>query len=249
MKVKFIKRRNLIKIFLFLYFLTPCLLITNKAQADLNKRKNKTGLIYYHGNQDIKKIALTFDDGPSAIYTEQILDILGKYNAKATFFVIGKNVKKHPEVIKKIVQQGHEIGNHSFSHPDMFIKTFGQIYSQLVMTEEAISDAVEYQPRLFRPPYGVDKRAVFKVIKRKGYVIIRWSASGKDWDSNNPQKIAERVINSTKNGTIILLHDGRRTKPKPNCQATVDALPIIIEDLQAKGYEFVTVSELLEHVD
>jgi len=217
------------------------------AQANPYKKQNKIGIIYWHGDSAQKKIALTFDDGPQALYTPQILDILKKYHIKATFFLIGKNVEAFPEVAKRIVQEGHCIGNHTYSHPDLVLKSKNQIRLQLEKAEEAIYKATGVKPYLFRPPYGADNHWVSLEAEDLGYVIIEWSASGLNGRKDSRfDKLAEKVITNTKNGSIILLHDGNRLSDKINRDQIVKALPVIIETLQQEGFQFVTIPELLD---
>jgi peptidoglycan/xylan/chitin deacetylase (PgdA/CDA1 family) len=217
------------------------------AQANINRQQNKEGVVYWHGDSTQNKIALTFDDGPQDVYTPQILDILKKYRLKATFFLIGKNVKFFPEVVKRIVREGHCIGNHTYSHPDLVLKNKEQIRLQLQKTEEAIYNATGLKTYLFRPPYGADNHWVSLEAENLGYVIIQWSVSGLNGRKDSQfDKIARRVITNTQNGSIILLHDGNRLSNKTDRSQIIKALPIIIETLQQKGYQFVTIPELLD---
>ncbi|MFA5119464.1 MAG: polysaccharide deacetylase family protein [Candidatus Omnitrophota bacterium] len=214
------------------------------AYGDLHQKTDKKGRVYWHGATTERKIALTFDDGPSQD-TVRILEELKNRKVKATFFVIGKNVEKYPEIFERIVADGHAIGNHSYSHPDMFMEEPAMIRRQIRNTESAVRERCGQELYLFRPPYGVENSWLFREAGKHGYTIVKWSVSGFDWEIKNAEAIARRVIDKVKNGSIIILHDGRRLKQRISCQPTIDALPKIITSLEAKGYQFVTVPDLL----
>ena len=210
------------------------------------KRSKNAGIMYWHGDAKQKEIALTFDDGPNAVYTPQILDILKRYNVKATFFLIGKNVDRMPRVAKRIADEGHSIGNHSYVHPDFMFESDVLIEEQLKKTEEAIQKAAGVTTHLFRPPYGGENHRVLVEAENLGYYIIEWSVTGGNgWEEIKSDRIVQNVVSETRNGSIILLHDGNRLARNPDRSQVVKALPVIIESLQKKGYIFVTVPELL----
>ena len=212
-----------------------------------NRGAKETGVMYWHGDLKQKKIALTFDDGPNAVYTPQILDILKRYNVKATFFLIGKNVDREPLVAKRIADEGHCIGNHSYIHPDFMFENNLLIEEQLKKTEAALKKAAGVTTRLFRPPYGGEDRRVVVEAEKLGYVIVEWSVSGGNgWEEIRAERIIQNVVPETRNGSIILLHDGNRLAKDPPRAQVVAALPVIIVSLQKKGYIFVTIPELLE---
>lgn len=221
-------------------------LIVNVSYANMNKRRNIDGLVYWHGDPNQPKIALTFDDGPNEPYTSKILDILKKYNVKATFFVIGKNVEYYPSIIKRIVQEGHVIGNHTYSHPCLLLELKTQIKYQIKETEQNIMQITGVKPYLFRSPYGVDNKGIYLVAKQMGYVTIEWSVTGRNGGKEIQfEKIVNDVLKDTENGSIILLHDGDRLIRHADRSHIVKALPFIIESLQKKGYQFVVVPKLI----
>lgn len=237
---------RILKPFIVLILCFSFLAVSADAKANLHKRQNKAGIIYWHGDSAQNKIALTFDDGPQSVYTPQILDILKKYNIKATFFLIGKNVETFPDLAKRIKDEGHIIGNHTYDHPDLRLRNQKQIKQQIEQTEKAIIDSTGIKPYLFRPPYGTDNNLVFLEVENLGYVVVQWSVSGLNGRQDAPfNKIVKRVVDNTRNGSIILLHDGNRLSQKTDRSQVVKALPIIIETLQKKGYQFVTIDELL----
>jgi peptidoglycan/xylan/chitin deacetylase (PgdA/CDA1 family) len=238
--------KRIIRTFIILECIISFVIVLTDVQANLHKQQNREGVVYWHGDSTQHKIALTFDDGPQDVYTPQILDILKKYHVKATFFLIGKNVEAFPEVAKRIAQEGHCIGNHTYSHPDLILKNKEQIRLELQKTEEAIYNATGVRPYLFRPPYGADNHWVSLEVENLGYVIIQWSVSGLNGRKDSRfDKLAQKVITNTKNGSIILLHDGNRLSNKIDRSQIIKALPIIIETLQRQGYQFVTIPELL----
>ncbi|WP_397536921.1 polysaccharide deacetylase family protein [Rummeliibacillus pycnus] len=182
-----------------------------------------------------KLVALTFDDGPSDTVTPKVLKILKKHNIKATFFMVGSQVNANPKMAKQVQEAGHEIGNHTYSHPNLKNLTNAQIKSQLTKTSVAIKKATGHNPTLFRPPYGsVDNR----VRVQTKLPVILWSVDTRDWEHHNSQKLLEYVKKETYPGAIILMHDIH--------MPTADGLDAVITYLEKQGYSFVTVSELNE---
>ncbi len=214
------------------------------AFADHYNKKNREGVVYWHGDPAKPEIALTFDDGPNEPYTSQVLQVLKDNDVKATFFLVGMNVEKDPAAVRAVVQAGHAIGNHSWSHPDMILETPGQVDRQLELTESAIEKAAGRRPKLFRPPYGADDPLTFRESKRLGYVAVKWSVSAKDWERPGAVRIVETILAHVQNGAILLMHDGDKTRGGDRGQ-TVAALKTIIPELKKRGYRFVTIPELL----
>lgn len=192
-----------------------------------------------HENSEMK-IALTFDDGPHKKYTSEILDILDEYQIKATFFVIGRNCTENPELVCREIESGHEVGNHTYSHPHLTKIREEKLCSEIIATENILFELKEYQPRLFRPPEGVYSGTVSKTLERFDYTPILWTVDTTDWRLPSAKNIADRVLNNISSGAIILCHD--YVSGKSN---TPDALRIFIPELINRGYVFVTVSELL----
>lgn len=199
----------------------------------------------YAANRDAGKyIALTFDDGPHAVYTPQILDILRNNNARATFFVIGKNAESYPELIKREYDEGHEIGNHTFSHPDMNKISVDKAIEEIMKTQSVIEDITGKKPTLFRAPGGVFTDELVLEIEELDCKPILWSwrQDTKDWSGNvSVNSIVNGVVNNLQNGDIILFHDFN-VEGSPTPKALEELLP----KLKKLGYSFVTVSELLE---
>ncbi|MGM7723624.1 glycosyltransferase [Metabacillus sp. Hm71] len=202
-----------------------------------------------------KEIVLTFDDGPDPAYTKEILDILNKYEIKATFFTTGKQAMLHQDMITQIYKKGHEIGNHSFSHANIDEVSEAQLKFELNTTERIIQGITGRSPILYRPPFGnylnthdgdnMDNYVKFRFqrlvdVTQMGYITVNYDIDSRDWDTHNSKEIADNVIKQASDGDIILLHDGGGDRT-----ATVEALPVIIETLKSKGYTFVTVGELM----
>ena len=196
--------------------------------------------IYCCAPNSEKRIALTFDDGPHPIYTEQILSILREYGVKATFFVIGENVGYYPDAFDAIVKDGHEVGNHTFSHPHLRNESAKALQEEIRLTEHTLQERGYDGTQLFRPPEGVCSTEVCRCAKDAGYAIILWTVDTRDWDHTPAEHIVQSVKQTVKSGDIILFHD-YIASPSP----TPDALRCLIPSLLEMGYQFVTVSELI----
>lgn len=186
-----------------------------------------------------RRIALTFDDGPSDEFTAEILDILKEYSVKATFFVIGKNVEAHPELLKRTVAEGHEIGNHTYSHPKLRKLDEATLSAEVARTASLLQEVAGIRTSLFRPPEGIITPAVTAAAEKGGYRTVLWSVDTKDWALNPVSAIVRTVKREASDGDIILFHDWVAGK-----SPTPAALRKVIPWLQAQGYTFVTVSEL-----
>ena len=183
-------------------------------------------------------IAMTFDDGPSATLTPKLLDILAAHHIKATFFVIGENVGEHPEIVARAARGGHEIGNHSWSHPNFAKMSDAGVRSQLQRTDDAIKSATGARPTLLRPPYGsITTREKRWIHDQFGYQIILWDVDPYDWKRPGPSVVRSRILKETRPGSIVLSHDIH--------PGTIEAMPSTLDALEAKGFKFVTVSELI----
>ena len=193
-----------------------------------------------NGPRDKKLIALTFDDGPHPKETDKVLDVLAKYNVKGTFFIAGKHANWYKEPLIRASKEGHEIGNHTFNHPDISNLSSSQIEEEIVKCEDTLVKLTGKKPTLFRPPFGSYRKADLESIaKKRGYKIVLWTTiDARDWQNPPASKIASLITNNAKNGDIILLHDYATIN-------TVEALDILIPEMQNKGFKFVTVSELL----
>jgi len=201
------------------------------------------GYPVFYGNTHLPEIALTFDDGPNPIYTPQILAILQIYNIKATFFDVGYLVKDYPNIVRQEFLQGHSIGNHSWSHPQLTRLSATGILSQLESTSDAIQSVTGTRPTLFRPPYGTFNQTVIAQATRLNLTTILWNNEAQDWATPGVSVIVRRTLNLARDGGIILLHDGGGFRAQ-----TAAALPIIIAALHQRGFTFVTIPQLLHDI-
>jgi peptidoglycan-N-acetylglucosamine deacetylase len=183
-------------------------------------------------------IAMTFDDGPSAENTPRLLEMLKQRNIKATFFLIGQNVAANPDLVRRILADGHEIGNHSWTHPQLSKLSDDRVTMEITKTQDAIKDASGFTPTLLRPPYGaITPRQREWVEDRFGLNVILWSVDPFDWKRPGASVITQRILSQVRPGAIILSHDIHKQ--------TVDAMPATLDGLIAKGYKFATVSQLI----
>ena len=187
-------------------------------------------------NSGNKVIALTFDDGPGP-YTAQLLDILDQHGAKATFFLIGSKVSAQADVLRRMHARGHQLGNHSWSHPELPKLPIDQIAGEIDRTNEAIRQATGVKPSILRPPYGAVNSAVLEQLRLRGMSSILWSVDTRDWADRNSEIVCSRAVAGAHPGAIILMHDIHQT--------SVGAVPCILSALKQQGYSFVTVQGLL----
>lgn len=200
------------------------------------------GLIVRSVPTDDKVVALTFDDGPDPRFTPKILAILDKYHVPATFFMIGRNVEAHPDIVRQVARRGDAIGNHTYTHPrNLELDTRPQLLQELSRCENTIQSIAGEHAYLFRPPRGFINGKTFAVVNKEGYRTVLWTVCADHHDAPTPELMAQRVLKAVKPGSIILAHDGTfGTRWKD-----VAATPIIIRALRKDGYRFVTVPELL----
>ncbi len=197
--------------------------------------------LLFNGNTSLPEIALTFDDGPNPYYTPLILNVLKKYHVKATFFCIGRQVAAYPALVKQEYNAGHIIGNHTWSHPDMALLSPANINLQLVSTSDAIQEATGVRPVYFRPPYGVMSVPVLTQAYHLGLTTVIWNDEARDWQLPGMSVIVERILGLARNGAIVLLHDGGGNRSQ-----TVAALPNIIKGLRARGFQLVTIAQMMQ---
>jgi peptidoglycan/xylan/chitin deacetylase (PgdA/CDA1 family) len=183
-------------------------------------------------------VAMTFDDGPHPRNTPRLLDILRARNIRATFYVIGRNVDRYPHIVRRIVAEGHEIGNHTYTHRKLTSLSDSEVKKEMRRTQDAIVRAAGVKPRTMRPPYGaLYQRQRSSIFSDFGYPTIMWSVDPLDWKRPGASVVKSRIISKTHNGAIILAHDLHAP--------TVDAMPGTFDGLLSRGYKFITVSQLL----
>ncbi|TDC14754.1 polysaccharide deacetylase family protein [Kribbella albertanoniae] len=184
-----------------------------------------------------KYVVLTFDDGPDPAYTPKVLEVLAKYEVKATFFEVGKNVARHPELTKRIHAAGHVIQNHTWTHADLRHQTAAGFRKQVGDTDQAIRSAAGITTTCLRPPYGGVSSTVRQRAKELGKELVMWTIDSRDWSKPGAAVIEKRVLSSVASGSVILMHDGGGNRSQ-----TIAALPSILEKLKAQGYGFRTLS-------
>ena len=195
----------------------------------ISHRRGRTGLPY---------IAITFDDGPHPENTPRLLDMLRERNIKATFYVIGRSVELYPQIVRRMVAEGHEVGNHTWTHRNLTSLSDSSIRMEMDRTRDVIISACGVTPRTMRPPYGALRESQRAwIFKEYGYPTIMWSVDPKDWQRPGVSVVTSRILDNTHNGSIVLAHDLH----KP----TVDAMPETLDGLLRRGFQFITVSQML----
>ncbi|WP_213818189.1 polysaccharide deacetylase family sporulation protein PdaB [Garciella nitratireducens] len=243
MKIIFIKKRKgFIFVTVFLLVIVSVLYsqeITPKSfQAFIQQDRQ---IPIYSVDTPEKRIAISFDAAWGDEFTQQILDILENYHVKSTFFLVGMWVDEYPEQVKKIHDAGHDIGNHSNTHPDMAKIPKEEIIKELDTTGKKIKKITGKESILFRPPFGSYNDTLITTAKEQGYYTIQWDVDSLDWKEEGVEPVIERVTSKVRNGSIILFHN--------NAKYLTKALPTILETLQKEGYEIVPISELIYKKD
>jgi len=224
-------------------FLLTCLSVLTVNAQDVNSTPipavpGAKPATYTQVRVDQPYIAMTFDDGPSSANTPRLLEILKQRNIKATFFLIGQNVASNPDIVRRILADGHEIGNHSWTHPQLSKLSDDRVTTEINKTQDAIKEASGFTPTLLRPPYGaITARQREWIESQFGLSIILWSVDPFDWKRPGASVITQRILSQVRPGAIILSHDIHKQ--------TVDAMPATLDGLIAKGYKFVTVTQLI----
>jgi peptidoglycan/xylan/chitin deacetylase (PgdA/CDA1 family) len=192
-----------------------------------------------------KKVALSFDDGPNPEITPRVLEILTHYNVKAAFFVCGANARRHPHLVRQISEEGHIVGNHTYSH-SLFLTLSGLAFGETLKTQEILTDILRKDSRFFRPPHGLASPFFLRKLRRLGFKIVPFDVVAYDWKkSTTAEKIIRRVKEAVKDGSIIVLHDGDEIKEKAERIEVVKALPGVIESLSNSGFEFIRPDEMV----
>jgi peptidoglycan/xylan/chitin deacetylase (PgdA/CDA1 family) len=197
----------------------------------------------YRGDRTRRALALTFDDGPSGS-TPALLDILAQHNVPATFFMCGKNVRRLPSVARRVAAAGHEIGNHTDSHPRLDFHMPEFIYREIALAQETIHQTTGAIPTLFRAPYGVRWFGLRRAQRRLHLTGVMWTVIARDWKLPSPD-ISRLVVSGAVNGAILCFHDGRTLERAPDVRATLEAVKSVIPTLKERGFHFETVSQIL----
>ncbi len=207
------------------------------AQRQDELTRGLRGSKILEGNPDKKEIALTFDDGPHAAYTPQLLAVLKQYKVKATFFVVGEQAEKYPDLIRDEVSAGDSVGNHTYDHVSLVKIPEDYVSTEIKACGEVINSITDKTPHLFRPPGGVYDPRIAETSEALGYTTVLWTDDPGDYASPGADVILSRTLGKATNGGIILLHDG--------IQQTIDILPQLIQTLRERGFKFITVDQML----
>ena len=213
--------------------------------AVFERRAPVWGRIVSRGRPRTPAIAITFDDGPTEPYTSQILDVLRAFGARATFFVLGARAQDAPDVVRRAAREGHEIGNHTWDHAALPLRTPSAMRVTIRRTSDLVQDITGRRPRVFRAPFGWRNPWLDGAARREGCEPIAWTVGVYDTDRPGVDTIVSRAIEGFVDGSILLLHDGRSLDPEPDASQVVDALPRILNEAQRRGLRLLTVSQLL----
>jgi len=222
--------------FLYLYLSLEPMAVLADSYYPLQTKFPDT--IIYKVETNEKIIALTFDDGPDNVYTPKVLDVLKKHGVQATFFLLGARVEKYPEVVKRIDEEQHEIGNHTFWHPELTKTGVENMKFEIEKSDKAITSVLREKPELFRAPYGSLTEEMVQTLPDLGYKAVGWSIDSEDWKGLSKEEIKQQVINSLHPGSIVLMHS------VGDVEGTVEAVDELIPYLKSLGYHFVTVPEM-----
>ncbi len=226
------KRYRVILVMAFLLLVGVVAIISRKSEMELRSLPFSPG--------EFKEIALTFDDGPDPMATPKILDMLNREGVKATFFVVGKMVEKYPELLRQVWKEGHDVGNHTYNHPDLTKLSREEILKELDKTRILVKKITGKYTYLVRPPGGRYDNKVILATTLSGYKMILWTDYPGDYGCSSSRLIYQRAVSGAENEGIILLHNGLDT--------TVEAIPRIISELKKRKYRFVTISDLMEEI-
>ncbi|WP_066504433.1 polysaccharide deacetylase family sporulation protein PdaB [Abyssisolibacter fermentans] len=242
MKIVLLNKKNIIKYIMLFLFVFSAIRWSNIIDDGIDYVfAPKKELPIYCVDKKEKKIAISFDAAWGAEHTLDILDTLDKYNVKTTFFLVKFWAEKYPEMVKEIHKRGHEIGNHSSTHPHMSKLSKEQIIKELKGTENVVKKLTGQKTVVFRPPFGDYNDRLIKTCRELGYYVIQWDVDSLDWKSYGVQPVVDKVTRNVKNGSIVLFHN--------NSKYVSEFLPLVIQKLQEQGYEIVPVSELIHKGD
>lgn len=217
---------------------------SEEEQLTLGQLRRKYADTFKTNGPSTRRVALTFDDVPDPRFTPQILDVLKEHHVRATFFIVGNRAEKHPDLVKRIVKEGHVVGNHSYNHPQFSKLSMSAFRKQILRTGEIIQRLTGYTPKMIRPPYGDINEEQLKWAARNHYSIVNWNVDSLDWKGISKEKVKENILSAVKPGSIILQHAGGGVGT--NLNGTLEALPEVITELQKRGYELVTLDEMLQ---
>lgn len=228
---------------------TPGSITRSEKRTSLAELRQKYPEVFIlHGPTSEKRVALTFDDAPDPRYTGRILDVLKDHQVKATFFIVGWRAERYPELLKRILAEGHEIGNHTYDHPYLPDLNTLAFERQIVKTERVIAQVLgtktQPQLRLFRPPYGEINEDQLKWAEKHEMTVVNWNVDSLDWKQLDKDQVYKNIVGSVSSGSIILQHAGGGVGQ--DLSGTIGALPNVIHELKNRGYALVTLPDLLQ---
>jgi peptidoglycan/xylan/chitin deacetylase (PgdA/CDA1 family) len=194
-----------------------------------------------------KQLALTYDDGPNDPHTLRLLEVLAKHDVRATFFLIGRYVHQRPDIAREIVKAGHVVGNHTFTHPLLTLKSAAEIRRELTDCRSALQEAIGEHSNLFRPPFGGRRPAVLRVARELGLEPVMWNVTGYDWNAPPSSVVERKVTKQIRGGDVILLHDGGHKQMGADRSQTVLATDSLTVKYKSEGYEFVTIPQMMSN--
>ena len=192
-----------------------------------------------------RQIALTYDDGPNDPHTLQLLEVLARHGVRATFFLIGQYVRQRPDIVREIVRAGHVVGNHTFTHPLLILKSEAEIRRELSQCRSALQDAVGEHSNLFRPPFGGRRPAALRIARELGLEPVMWNVTGYDWNAPRAEIIESKVTKQIRGGDVILLHDGGHRQMGADRSQTVIATDHLLARHKSEGFEFLTIPQMM----
>ena len=214
--------------------------------AAYSPRSQLYGRTYLGAGRGSRQIALTYDDGPNDPHTLHLVEVLAKHEVKATFFMIGRFVAEKPEIARAVARAGHVIGNHTFSHPNLIFCSAARVCDELEQCRQILNDAVGEHSNLWRPPFGARLPHVLGVGRKLGLEPVMWTVSSNDWKIRTADGIERRVAERIRGGDVILMHDGAHVRMGAGRARTIEATDRLIRWCEDRGYEFVSVAEMME---
>jgi peptidoglycan-N-acetylglucosamine deacetylase len=194
-----------------------------------------------------KKLALTYDDGPNDPHTLQLLEVLAKHGVRATFFLIGNFVRERPNIAREVINGGHVVGNHTYTHPLLTFKSAAVIRKELTDCRSTLQDVIGQHSNLFRPPFGGRRPEVLRIAREFSLTPVMWNVTGYDWTAPPAAEIERKVSSQIRGGDVILLHDGGHRQMGADRSQTVSATDNLIHHYKSQGWQFVTIPEMFQN--